>query len=250
MIELLKEVVQPAMLPYTVLLGLCMFYWLVVILGFLDMDFLDVGLGLFDGAADGAAEGAADALAEGAAEAVADAAVEGAAEGAVEAAGEGVSGTFQAVLAFLSLGTVPATILLSILVFAMWLLALLFTRLLPDSLHQAVHPLIVGVVLFLFALSLGLVLTGLTSRPLRKLFEHRPVHGHSHLIGKVCQVKSSTVTPTFGQAECRVQDSFLLLSVRTEEGTTLGRGEQAVVIDYDKEKDVYEICEMPEELRS
>ncbi len=75
---------------FTFGLALALLYWLVVIFGALDLDFLDSALGLdsIDAALDGALEsidGMADGAVEGAAESI-DAAIDGAAEGAADAA--------------------------------------------------------------------------------------------------------------------------------------------------------------------
>lgn len=88
---------------FTVLLGLVILYWVLFLIGGLDLDVL--------GGADGAAEGALEGAAEGALEGAAGGAVEGAADGAldgvdrVDGAVEGATGLLQT----LKLRSVPAT---------------------------------------------------------------------------------------------------------------------------------------------
>jgi hypothetical protein len=79
----------------TVLMGVVVLYWGMVIFGVFDIDFGGGIDGATEGAAEaaleGAAEGAAEAALEGTAEGATEAALEGAAEGATEAALEGVA---------------------------------------------------------------------------------------------------------------------------------------------------------------
>ncbi|MBT3376625.1 MAG: DUF1449 family protein [Lentisphaerae bacterium] len=218
--ELFQTITSSGMFPYTVLLGLMVLYWVVVIIGAIDIGILDFfDFGDLGEAAEGAAEG-------------------------VEAAGEaaeGMDGVFSAILGFLSLGQVPVTVVLSLLILKLWFLALLMTLYLPASLRDVVPPLFLGAAGFVFAFIVSVMLTGLTARPLRRVFKRNPVRGHAHLVGQICKVKSSRVTEKFGQAELRVRNSFLLIEVRSKEEEELERGQEAVIVSYDHDRDVYHV---------
>jgi hypothetical protein len=247
MTEFLQQIIHPEMLPYTILLGLVCIYWFIVIIGAVDIDIFNFGdLGL-DGAGE-SAEGLGDLGFEGVGES-ADGlgeVLEGASEAAeaVEGAGNSSSGIIEAITGYLNLGTVPVTIIGTFLFLQMWIFAYVAHVYLPESMKSWAPGIVFGIMLFLLITVVSLFLCGLTTRPFRKIFKHIPVYGHAKLVGKVCIIKSSKVTPTFGQAEMRVRDSFLILSVRCSEDTGFQKGDEAVIVNYNKEKDIYDLAKL------
>ena len=238
--EFFKFIAQPGMLPYSILLALALAYWLMVIIGFVGLDLLDFHVHVPDvgEAAGGAVDGAAHAAADGAAHAAGEG-VGGAAEAA-----EGTFGALKAILGFLNFGKVPVTIVGSFIALKMWILAYCYYSLLAPR-FQALAPWIPGIVLagasLLLILLTSAFLTGLTTRPMRRIFAHRSTHGSEYLIGSTCKIKTSRVDATFGQAELKSDDSFLLISVRCDATSDLAKGDDALIIDYDQEKDIYTV---------
>ncbi len=90
MTEFLSTTLAFPTVIFTVLLAVCCAYWLMVIVGALGIDALDLDFDGVDGAAEGAAEGVAEGAAEGIVEGVAEGAAEGIVEGAAEGAAEGI----------------------------------------------------------------------------------------------------------------------------------------------------------------
>ena len=223
------------MLPYTVLLGLVVLYWLIIIIGVIDIDFLDFGDFGLDSVVEGAGDGIAEASAEGVTEAVGDGGAP------TEAPGASTHGALHSVLSFLNLGRVPVTVIVSFLSLKMWILAYFYYVYVSPKLSLGVPAMVISLGLFTVIFVVSLFSTGLTTRPFRKLFHHATTHGHHNLMGKICKVKTTEVTPEFGQAELRVDDSFLLLSVRCKDGTNFSKGDEAVITFYNPERDVYEI---------
>jgi acylphosphatase len=249
------------MFIYTALLMLMLLYWAIVLMGALDLDFLDGIFGAADGAAEGAVEGAVDGVVEGAVdgamdgaldgafegtvdgavEGVADGAADAAADGAVEAVAEGTGSALRAVLAFLNLGQVPATLILSVLVIFMWSGAYIINTTAPEWLRGWFPPVVFFVVVFGVSFALAYFLTGLTTRPLRKYFRITAQRGHEHLIGKICIIRSGRVTPQLGRAEMTIGESFLTIDVRAPEEEELKKRDEAVIVEYYKESDAYEV---------
>ncbi len=232
---------------------------------------------LAEGAAEALAEGAAEALAEGAAEALAEGAAEALAEGAsgglVENAAahlhHGLSQTSEALaggvmagevagssmahtvgrgvvtpllsrsMSFLNIGHVPTTIVASIFFTAFWLIGFFSMVWLPASRWPSVPPsLIITLRLILTAIASYFV-AGLAARPLRHIFGSVTVHAHKHLVGQICTVRSSTVDSSFGEGDLTIKGSFLTLSLRTQHGETLTKGDSALITGYDENQDVY-----------
>ena len=213
------------MLPYTVFLGAVIVYWLIVILGILDIDALDFGDFDLEGVGEGAAEGAAEALGE----------------GEVSTESSGSTGALHSLLNFLNLGKVPITVILSFVALKMWILAYLYSYFLAGKMGTIIPGFLLGGFLFVGFLFFSLLLTGLTTRPLRKIFQHATTHGQQNLLGKICKIKTTEVTAEFGQAQLKIDSSFLLLSVRCKEGVEFSKGDEAIITGYNKEKDVYEV---------
>ena len=123
--EFLTTLVSFPTFMFTCALVTALLYWMVVIFGALDLDFLDSVLGL--DSMDAAVDGALDSL-----EGVADGAVEGAAEsidgidGGAE--GEHGGGLLAGLLNAMGVRGVPITIVGTFVIFWAWILSYLSTR--------------------------------------------------------------------------------------------------------------------------
>ncbi len=210
---------------FTILVGVALLYWLMVILGALDIDILDAD-GAFEGA-DGTVDGAVDGALEGA--------VEGAAEG-VESV-EGASGGLGGVLEALRLRNAPITVVFSMIVFFGWVLSMIGTAHLRPVL-LALPSWLTNTLLLVLSLLLGMVLASLASRPLRGVFRGQQGAGRSTLIGKIVMVDTGSVDKRFGQARYDEDGTAHVIQIRCE-SDTLKRGDKALVVAYDKGKEAF-----------
>ncbi len=203
MIELFHESIRPVNLPYTILFGISLFYWILYLVGVFGSDLLDFD---FDGDLDG--DGG-------------DLDVDGGAEG-----GGSILG---ALMKFVYAAEVPVTVVASVLSTAMWAISILSNHYLSNTsvliAGFLVIPIVVG----------GFVATKLVLMPfvplLKKAFDESS--DVVHVIGQLCVVSSLEVTEKHGQAEVPLQGSPLLLNVKTRDGVALTKGEEAVVIAKD-----------------
>ena len=218
----LDAILSPINLPLTVVLGLAVAYWIIVIfsgLGFdaLDIDLdpsqatdLDLDVDTSHGAASGASGG-----------------------------GGGGATLGLSMLRFLNLGEVPLMLWLSVLLLIVW------------AGNVALHPYLgdwaIGLQLLLLLplLVLGLLVTKLLTAPLAVLFrkmreEERRVNNFT-VIGQRCRVTTRRVTHTFGRAEITAEGGGapIVLNVCTDNGDTLARGDEAVVVKHDPQRDLY-----------
>jgi hypothetical protein len=252
--EFLHALITLPTVLFTVPLGFALLYWVFVIVGAADVDALggaEGADGLLDGAADGALDGAMDGALDGAADGaldgaadglhgVADGAAEGAAEGAVHGAHDAVGETGLAwVLSLLKLRSAPVTVTASLFFFFGWVISYLGNAWLWALLGEAIPGWAIGSIVFLIAFMGSLFSTSLVIRPIAPLFEHVTTRGGNHLVGKTANVRTSRVTATFGQAEI-AGGAGILLHVRcTDENNGLVKNNKVLIIDYDKERDVY-----------
>lgn len=199
--EFLQVCFTGACLPASLLLLFAMLYWLLAIVAGLDLDLFDFDLDLNS-------------------EPDLDASLS----------------VGLVVLRFLNIGRVPLAVWCSAFAIAYWLVTLLFDRLSDDpesrdSLFHAAQYTVRNV-------ALGVLLTKLVTQPLRDKFEPVEPNRAEDLIGRRCQITTSQVTPTFGQAQVPTEAAPLLLNVRAK-GTPLAKGEPAVIVDFDPDRNIY-----------
>lgn len=220
MLEVLREAVAPVNLPFTILLGLVVGYWLLVSIGLLDMD------------ADATPDFHADVhLPHG-----------GGASHAVDlhGASEGFQGTVKSALQFLNIGNVPAMIVLSIMSLSFWTWSMIGNHYFNEG--SAMRAL----VLFAPNLVLTILLTKLLTSPLKRLFQtlNREYEEHKPVVGRTCMITTNEVTDKFGQAQIDTSGAPLLINVRTFGDTILKKGESALIIKEDKENNIYTVAKL------
>jgi hypothetical protein len=242
---------------FTALLCIAFFYWVMVIVGALGIDALDIDVDA-DGAAEGVAEGAAEGVAEGAAEGVAEGAAEGAAqgvaEGAAEGAGEGASegaghGLLGGVVHTLKLRNAPMTLVLS--------LTFLFGWIISHAASTALGPMLApmptwltGTGIMIASFAGALPITSVVVRPLGRVLKVERQTTRGDIIGSVVTIDTSRVDGKFGTAKAIVDGGPLLIQVRSDGENQLTRGAQALVLSYDEARNAYEVTPVDDLLPS
>ena len=140
------------------------------------------------------------------------------------------------VLRFLNIGRVPLVVWASVFAIAYWLVTLLLDRLADDP--ETRTSLFYAAQYTVRNLAIGVLAAKVLTQPLRDKFEPVEPNRAEDLIGRPCQITTSQVTSTFGQAQVPTEAAPLLLNVRVRE-TPLAKGEPAVIVDFDPEKNVY-----------
>jgi hypothetical protein len=204
---------------FSVAMGVAVLYWLLVIVGALDIDLLHIG----DHDAGGHGGHAGH-----------------------ESDHDAHAGTNpNAILEFLRIGQVPITIIASIFTFLAWAVCLLSATYLRPIVPDWSWWLF-GSIALVAALVVAVVGTGLATAPLAKVFSLEGQPKADDLIGKMVEVTSSEVTSRFGTARHdRPTGEDLILNVSCEAHHRFARGDQAVVLDYDRTTGVYRIAPLP-----
>jgi hypothetical protein len=221
---------------FTVLVGVVLVYWAFVMVGV-----IHIGEGS-EGALDGHVDGASKGLLEGAVDHVGGEHVELAGHGEIDLPdaddGGEPHGVLAALMSALHLRSVPATVVFSLIITFAWLVSVVTMQTVTRTSPALVGaPLSFGVLLA--SLIVALPLTSIAARPLAKVFapKHAPVK--SDFIGRTCVVRTGTVTSKFGEATLPDGGAGLVLRVRVDADQQLGRGEQALIVDYDAERETY-----------
>ncbi|MEM7243946.1 MAG: hypothetical protein AAF533_01310 [Acidobacteriota bacterium] len=252
MSEYLQVLLAFPTVVFTVLLGIALCYWLMVILGAMDIDSFDPFHHL-DGAVDGAlnaADGAAEAAGkaagevvghavEGAAEAAGKAAGEAAGEAAGKAAGEASSGGALGLMTTLGLKGIPCSVTGTVVVMLAWAACAMAMQALTGRLPGGWVFTALATAISLAALMLGVLGAAVLLQPLRPVFQTKGARSVSAFVGKTCTVTTGEVTETFGQAELFDDEEALLVQVRSDPSNELKKGSTALIYDHDPKREVF-----------
>lgn len=139
------------------------------------------------------------------------------------------------------IGAVPFTVVLSLWITLGWIVTVLGTTWVRST-DMFIPPAATGTAVLVAGIGVGMLGAKLLTAPLAKLFEDAPATAHADLVGKVCVVRTGTVTLDSGQAEITDEEGQLLLinvrrSPHEPEGIDpelFARHSKVVVFDYDE----------------
>lgn len=184
---------------YTVLLGVVLIYWLMSLIGIVDID--------------------SGPLIE--AELHTDADVD-------------EIGDLASYLVGLGLNGVPFSVVLSLLVLVSWTVTCLAAMWLLPLVPTSLLRLAAGLAVMIVAMAVAIPITARLIRPLRGLFVTHTAISNAVLVGQACKVLTATVDEKFGRAEVTTRGAPLNIRVWAETPNTLSKGSPARILDYDE----------------
>jgi len=211
----------PMVFPTALLLFVGL-YWVVFLIGLIDLSFLDFDL---DVDKDIGIEIDLDA----------DVDVDVDVDSDVDADSQGGPGLGVNILRFLNLDAVPFMVFTSFFALFFWAGSLI-------AIHEAGGNL--GIVLGLMvAAAIGAaLLTKLVTQPFKGFFrslndEEKPIQFR----GRICVLELGVEGNRLGQADLMVDGKSILLNVLSETGDKVKRGTQCVIVDYVADRDAYTV---------
>lgn len=225
MLEFFNAAFQPTNIILTVLMILVSLYWLTVVIGVLDIDFLD-----FDVDADFDVDVDVDIDVDVDVDIDVDADIDADVDADVDAGG-GLSGLAN-MLSWFNLGKVPFMILFSITIFTMWMTAILLNH------YTGNTSVLISYLLHIPLFILGLFVTKIVSIPLVPLFKSLNFKGEDKidLEGKICTVLLSVKGKEKGQAEITVGDKHFNIPISSIDGHLIRKGEKAIIVEKEEGK--------------
>lgn len=210
MIEFINETFQLVNLPATGLLILCLLYWLMVIVGAIGVDAIDLD---FDADVDVDIDGDFDSSA----------------------------GGFSSFAEFMHLNHVPIVIVGSLFAIMFWAASFISNHMLNPTGNSWI-----GLGLLSINVPACLLLTRTLIGPFAEGFKPKELDKtRDSMIGLIGVVTTSEVTQMFGQVSIKRDGPEIAINARTLAGKPeLGKGDAARIIEYDYEKDTYlvELC--------
>jgi hypothetical protein len=221
MSELLQAAISAINLPFTIILGLIMLYWLTVLIGALDIEFLnididhdvhpDVDLGGHDIDTHDNVDAAAES-----------------------------TGMALSLLAFLNVGQVPLMVVLSFLTLFLWIGSIL-----GNYFFNRDYAILIALVILIPNAFIAILITKVITTPLKKAFGMLNQEAKSEsLIGKICTVTVEASTERIGQAEVGTEGASILIHVKTWKGNAIKKGKKAVIFDQSEDERYYLIEEL------
>ncbi|WP_433266223.1 hypothetical protein ACQPZF_40265 [Actinosynnema sp. CS-041913] len=134
------------------------------------------------------------------------------------------------------LGGVPAGVLVSLLVPVAWFGCLSASVLLDGY----------DVVILAGSLVVGYLVARVAVMPLRRLYPTFAPASRGDFVGRVCVIRTGTVTAHFGQAEVTAADgSSAIVQVRQAGQDDLTAGVTALIFDYDQDGEFFWVAPIP-----
>ncbi len=210
--EICNLAISPQVLPLTLLLVPVALYWVLNILGVLDLEFLDVEVD-----ADGPDESDST-----------------------------MSQWLHGALRIVNAKDVPVMVVLSILVILLWACAMI-----GNLWFNPGSGALAGGIIALGALAAAVVLTRFAVAPLKPFFRVLRAEDEKHLpvIGRTGFVRTALVDERSGQVEVQNSEAPLLLSARVLPGTAaLPRDTEVIVVSHDPASGVYTVRSLSESI--
>lgn len=237
MAEMFKIAFTGANLVPTILMTFVLVYWLIMLIGLVNLDSIDVDV-------DTGADVHVDADVDINVDAAADADISGDVSTDIDAdadadIGAAGGGFFNSLLLFVNAAHVPFMIIISFFVFFLWLITMLI-----NSLPITKGGFLVAILLLPIALASILLTKGVTA-PLVKLFKDVNVDYDSgaEILGRPCTLLCNLEPDRLGQAEIYDSGKHLVINVKTKKISGMNKGENALVLEKDKEKNFFYVVD-------
>ena len=197
---------------FTFLLAVSVLFWLVAVLGFIDIGVLDFDIPDLDGQLDvnpDAGLSSPDALA--------------------------------GLLLKFGLNHVPVTIVVSLISFFGWFSCYYAVHFIFPYIPDGVLYYLAGFAVLLVALIIGVLITSILIRPLRPLFKKSLTQSVKYILGQTAVVRTSRVDNEFGEAVLDDGGAGLILKVRTLGDARFSHGDRVILLEYVEAENSYRV---------
>ncbi|MCH9694549.1 MAG: DUF1449 domain-containing protein [Gammaproteobacteria bacterium] len=200
-------------LIYTVLLVVCIFYWAGAVLGFVDLDVIDLDLDSFDTSGGDVGSDSPHSTPD----------------------------VLAGLMLRFGLVGVPVTISVSILALIGWLLCYYTVHFVFPFVPGSFLKFAAGIPVLVGTLYVSAMITGVLIRPLRPLFQKATQETIKQVLGQTAVVRTSRVDNEFGEATLEDGGAGLILKVRTTGENRFAKGDKVVIYEKLSEQNIYRV---------
>ena len=190
---------------FTLLLALVTVYWLIAVLGIVDLDALDIDMPEGDASSDG---------------------------GVNDLAG---------LLLKLNLNGVPLTITLSFLILFGWLICYFAVYFIFPIIPDGFLEYLAGLPILIGSLYISALITAQMIKPLRPLFKNMNNNTVKNVLGQTAIVRSLRLDSRFGEVLLADGGAGLIFKARTLNNETFKKGDRVVLLEYLKDQHAYRV---------
>lgn len=197
---------------FTFFLLLTVLYWVVAMLGLVEIDVLDFDIPDLDGSLDINSD-----------------------------SGLSNPDVLAGLMLRFGLYGVPVTIIISLVALFGWLLSYYLVHFLFGYVPDGILRYLAGIPVLLGSLYIGVMITAALIKPLRPLFKNAQQQTTKHIIGQSAIVRTSRVDKDFGEASVEDGGAGLILKVRSIGQATFKKGDRVVLLEHIKNDNVYRV---------
>ena len=195
---------------FTFFLAITLLYWLIAVLGWVDIDILDFDIADPNGEL-----------------------------GVNTETPHATPDVLAGLMLKLGLNSVPVTVILSFIALFGWISCYHLVHILQPWVPEGFLYYLVGIGLFLVSFMFATLLTAIVIKPLRPLFKKATQHTPKFILGQTAIVRTSRVDNTFGEAVLDDGGAGLILKVRTHDDATFKKGDKVVLFEYQEQENYY-----------
>ena len=153
--------------------------------------------------------------------------------------------TLAGYLVALGLGGVPLSVVASVLVFVIWLATALLHNYVIAFLPTDSLRMLSGVAVLALTSALSIPIAARVIKPMRGLFVKHTARSNSSLVGLECKIVTEKVDPTFGRAEVPNSGGGINIRVWASAPNDLRKNSKAIIVAYDETTRQYEVQAAP-----
>ncbi|MBB6523615.1 DUF1449 domain-containing protein [Pseudoteredinibacter isoporae] len=197
---------------FTFFLAITVLYWLVAVLGFVDIDILDFDIPDADGSMDVNPDN-----------------------------GLSTPDVLAGFMLRYGLAGVPVTIIVSLIALFGWLACYYIVHFLFGIIPDGLMRYLAGIPVLLVSLYLAVHITAVLIKPLRPLFQKAQQQTVKHILGQTAIVRTSKVDKDFGEVVMEDGGAGLILKARAAGDAVYTKGNRVVLLEHLKEDNLYRV---------
>ena len=206
---------------FTFFLLLCVLYWLVAVLGFVEIDALDFDLPEADSNLG--------------------------LDGDMELSNPDV---LAGLMMKLGLYGVPVTLIVSFISLIGWFLSYYIVYFLEPLMPDNFIRYLIGLPILLGSLFVAVIMTGQLIKPIRTFFKKTQQDTLKYITGQIAVVRTSRVDSNFGEANLEDGGAGLIIKVRALGDETFAKGDRVALLEYVENENVYRVVSEEEFLKN
>ena len=197
---------------YTIVVGVLVFFWVLVIIGAADMDIISIE-------ADPHLHMSVD----------------------IDMNAESSVPGFVGLMKSLGLLGIPFSVVLSVHFFTAWVLTYIMSSIMFMVFSPGIMTYLIGSGILVGNFFLAIPVTVIAVKPFRKVFERHSAMSNKDIVGSICRVTSLEVDRKFGQGVAIATDGEMNVRIRSDVPNSITKGSLVRIIAYNDEDNSYEV---------